>query len=43
MAQAGHAAPASEFVPGDLKTARLFGEHFARSLQRLGTEQAVPA
>ena len=43
MAQAGHAAPASEFVPGDLKTARLFGEHFARSLQRLGAEQAVPA
>jgi multimeric flavodoxin WrbA len=43
MAQAGHAAPASEFAPGDLKTARLFGEHVARSLQRLGTEQAVPA
>jgi multimeric flavodoxin WrbA len=43
MAQASHAAPAGEFVPGDLKTARLFGEHVARSLQRLGTEQAVPA
>ena len=35
MAQAGHAAPADSFVAGDLKTARLFGRHFARSLDRV--------
>lgn len=35
MAQAGHAAPADSFVPGDVKTARLFGRHFARSLERV--------
>ena len=39
MAQAGHAAPADSFVTGDIKTARLFGRHFARSLDRV----AVPA
>lgn len=39
MAQAGHAAPADAFVPGDIRTARMFGRHFARSLDRL----AVPA
>jgi len=39
MAQAGHAAPADSFVPGDIKTARLFGRHFAHSLHRV----AVPA
>lgn len=33
MAQAGHSAPGgSAFVPGDLKTARMFGENIARSL-----------
>ncbi len=35
MAQAGHAAPADSFVPGDVKTARLFGRHFAQSLSRV--------
>jgi NAD(P)H dehydrogenase (quinone) len=39
MAQAGHAAPADSFVPGDIKTARLFGRHFAQSLDRV----TVPA
>lgn len=35
MVQAGHAAPADSFVPGDVKTARLFGRHFAHSLNRV--------
>ncbi|HMM84354.1 flavodoxin family protein [Azohydromonas sp.] len=35
MAQAGHAAPADAFVPGDVKTARLFGRHVAQSLERV--------
>ena len=35
MAQAGHSAPADSFVPGDVKTARMFGRHFARSLNRV--------
>lgn len=35
MAQAGHAAPPDAFVPGDVRTARMFGRHFARSLDRL--------
>lgn len=35
MAQAGHSAPADSFVPGDVKTARMFGRHFARSLGRV--------
>lgn len=35
MAQAIHASPADAFVPGDVKTARLFGRNFARSLNRL--------
>jgi NAD(P)H dehydrogenase (quinone) len=34
MAQAGHAASADAFVPGDVKTARMFGRHFAESLAR---------
>ena len=36
MAQAGHGAAADAFVPGDTKTARMFGQHFAETLQRLG-------
>lgn len=36
MAQAGHSAPADSFVPGDVKTARMFGAHFARTLLRVG-------
>lgn len=39
MAQAGHSAPADSFVPGDVKTARMFGRHFAQSLDRM----TVPA
>jgi len=36
MAQAGHGAAADAFVPGDTQTARMFGQHFAETLQRLG-------
>ncbi len=35
MAQAGHSAAADSFVPGDVKTARMFGRHFAESLNRV--------
>jgi NAD(P)H dehydrogenase (quinone) len=35
MAQAGHSATADSFAPGDLKTARMFGKHFAESLHRV--------
>jgi multimeric flavodoxin WrbA len=35
MAQAGHSAPADSFVPGDIKTARMFGQHFAETLDRV--------
>ncbi len=35
MAQAAHAASADRFVPGDIKTARMFGRHFAQSLNRM--------
>lgn len=35
MAQAGHSAPADSFVPGDVKTARMFGRHVAESLNRV--------
>jgi len=35
MAQAGHASAANSFVPGDIKTARMFGQHFARTVQRI--------
>jgi len=38
MAQAGHSAPADAFVPGDVKTARMFGENFARTLVRVGVQ-----
>lgn len=37
MAQAGHSAPADSFVPGDIKTAKMFGRHFAESLNRVMT------
>ena len=42
MAQAGHAAPADSFVPGDLKTARLFGRNVAEVLLRTAAAP-VPA
>lgn len=35
MAQAAHGTAANAFTPGDQKTARLFGRHFAHTLQRL--------
>lgn len=35
MAQAAHGTAASAFTPGDQKTARLFGRHFADTLQRV--------
>jgi len=35
MAQAGHGAPADAFAPGDIRSARLFGGNFARTLLRL--------
>jgi len=34
MAQAGHNAPSDAFVPGDIKTARMFGRNFAEVLLR---------
>ena len=39
MAQAGHASPADSFVPGDIKTARMFGRHFADTLRRVTCTQ----
>jgi multimeric flavodoxin WrbA len=41
MAQAAHSAPADAFMPGDIKTARLFGKNFAETLLRVGVP--VPA
>ena len=41
MAQAGHAAPADSFVPGDVKTARLFGANVATTLLRVGSHAPV--
>lgn len=35
MAQAGHASPSDAFVSGDLKSAHLFGRHFADTLGRV--------
>ncbi|MCE9660701.1 MAG: flavodoxin family protein [Burkholderiales bacterium] len=35
MAQAGHSSAPDAFPPGDVKTARMFGRHFAESLNRL--------
>jgi len=37
MAQAGHSASVDSFAPGDLKTARMFGRHFAQTLERVGS------
>lgn len=42
MAQAGHGAAADAFVPGDTRTARLFGRHFAVTLGRLHAVVAQP-
>lgn len=40
MAQAGHGAAADAFVPGDIKTATMFGQQFAQTLLRLGSVAA---
>jgi multimeric flavodoxin WrbA len=40
MAQAGHSAPASSFPPGDIKTAKLFGQNFAATLMRMSASTA---
>lgn len=39
MAQADHASPADAFAPGDVRTARLFGQNFAHVLLRLSAER----
>lgn len=39
MAQAGHASPADSFVPGDIRTARMFGRNFADTLRRVTCAQ----
>lgn len=38
MAQAGHSAPADSFVPGDVKTAHMFGRNFADTLLRVNAK-----
>jgi len=38
MAQAGHSGPADSFVPGDVKTARMFGRNFANTLLRVNAK-----
>ena len=42
MAQAGHSAPPDSFVPGDVKTARIFGSNFAKALHRLALDITLP-
>lgn len=41
MAQAGHAAPADAFAPGDVKTARLFGKNVAETLRRVDAKASA--
>lgn len=41
MAQAGHGSAPDAFPPGDLKTARMFGAHFARSVHRMAVPSAA--
>jgi multimeric flavodoxin WrbA len=38
MAQSSHSAPADQFAPGDVKTARMFGRNVAEALHRLNVE-----
>lgn len=44
VAQAGHSAPADSFVPGDVKTARMFGRNVANTLLRVNdkAQQRAP-
>lgn len=39
MAQAGHAAPADSFVPGDMKGAHMFGRNFADTMLRMSSAE----
>ncbi len=41
MAQAGHSSPTAAFVSGDIKTARMFGQHFAETALRLAVDNVV--
>jgi multimeric flavodoxin WrbA len=43
MAQAGHSAPANAFDPGDIRTAKLFGENFSIALRQMNTESSEAA
>jgi NAD(P)H dehydrogenase (quinone) len=43
MAQAGHSAPVDDFAPGDIKTAGMFGENFARALHRMADVSQLEA
>lgn len=38
MAQAEHASPSDSFVSGDIKTARMFGQNFAETLQHMDSK-----
>ncbi|HEY1103614.1 MAG TPA: flavodoxin family protein [Burkholderiaceae bacterium] len=42
MAQADHSAPADAFPAGDIKTAHLFGRHFAETLHRFSGVGGLP-
>ncbi len=42
MAQAGHSAAADSFVPGDIKTARMFGRNIAQALLRMSDFNEQP-
>ncbi|MFD3300590.1 flavodoxin family protein [Aquipseudomonas alcaligenes] len=41
MAQADKASPGHAFAPGDIKTAHLFGQHFAHTLLRLHADTSL--
>ena len=41
MAQAGHSSPTAAFVSGDIKTARMFGQHFAETALRLALDNVA--
>ena len=41
MAQAGHSSPTAAFVSGDIKTARMFGQHFAETALRLAVDNVA--
>ena len=41
MAQSGHSAAADSFVPGDIKTARMFGQNIAEALLRMSCSERL--